>query len=106
MRSGLKVGMPSKAAKLNRQTARKIIIVAYDDAKLMDIVGPLQAFSDARFEDGRPAYQLEVVSESGGLIVTDIPTEAAQAKRSNSSTRSTWRRLAKPLWQVNAALRV
>jgi transcriptional regulator GlxA family with amidase domain len=71
MRSGLKVGMPSKAAKLNRQTAHKIIIVAYDDAKLMDIVGPLQAFSDARFEDGRPAYQLEVVSESGGLIVTD-----------------------------------
>ncbi len=37
----------------------------------MDIAGPLQAFSDARFEDGRPAYQVTVVSESGGLVVTD-----------------------------------
>lgn len=37
----------------------------------MDISGPLQAFSDARFEDGRPAYQITLASEAGGPVVTD-----------------------------------
>jgi transcriptional regulator GlxA family with amidase domain len=63
--------MPSKSAKVSRQGPRKVVIVAYDGVKLMDVTGPLQAFSDARFIDGCPAYQVVVVSESGGLITTD-----------------------------------
>jgi transcriptional regulator GlxA family with amidase domain len=63
--------MPSKSAQLARQGRRKVVIVAYDGVKLMDVTGPLQAFSDARFGDGCPAYQVVVVSESGGLITTD-----------------------------------
>ncbi len=55
--------MPSKSAKSDRQASRKIVIVAYANAKLMDIAGPLQAFSDARFENGRPASEVKVVSE-------------------------------------------
>ncbi len=63
--------MSSKTAKSDLQGSRKVVMVAYDGANLMDIAGPLQAFSDARLKDGRPAYQVTVVSESGGLVVTD-----------------------------------
>jgi len=63
--------MTSKSAKATRQTPRKVVIVAYGGAKLLDVTGPLQAFSDARFEDGRPAYQVILASESGGPIETD-----------------------------------
>ena len=37
----------------------------------MDISGPLQAFSDARFGNGHPAYQVTLASEAGGPVVTD-----------------------------------
>jgi hypothetical protein len=50
--------MTSKAAKPLPLVPRKIVICAYEDANLMDISGPLQAFSDARFGNGRPAYQV------------------------------------------------
>jgi transcriptional regulator GlxA family with amidase domain len=63
--------MASKAAKSHRQIPRKVVIVAYEGANLMDISGPLQAFSDARFGNGSPAYQVTLASEVGGLIVTD-----------------------------------
>jgi transcriptional regulator GlxA family with amidase domain len=61
------------------RTPRKVAIVAYDGVKLMDVSGPLQAFSDARFDDGRPAYQVVLASESGSIVSTDtsvrLPTE-------------------------------
>ena len=60
--------MPSKTAK---PEPRKIVIVVYDHVKLMDVTGPLQAFSDACLEDGQPAYQTIVVSEFGGSVATD-----------------------------------
>lgn len=50
---------------------RKVVIVAYEGAKLLDISGPLQAFSDACFDDGRSAYQVVLASESGGSVRTD-----------------------------------
>lgn len=50
---------------------RTIVVVAYDGAKLMDISGPLQAFNDATFDDGRPAYQVCLASEDGATITTD-----------------------------------
>ncbi len=76
--------MSSKTAKSDRQVSRKVVIVAYDHAKLMDVAGPLQAFSDARFEDGRPAYQVTVASESGGLVVTDtgLKLETSRLRKS------------------------
>ena len=63
--------MASKTAKPVRQAPRKIVIVAYEGVKLMDISGPLQAFSDACFRDGRPAYRVALVSEAGGAVSTD-----------------------------------
>ncbi|SFW29683.1 transcriptional regulator, AraC family with amidase-like domain [Luteibacter sp. UNCMF366Tsu5.1] len=37
----------------------------------MDIAGPLQAFNDARHEDGSPAYAVRLLSERGGMVRTD-----------------------------------
>jgi transcriptional regulator GlxA family with amidase domain len=63
--------MASKAAKSDRQIPRKVVIVAYEGANLMDIAGPLQAFNNACFGNGRPAYRVTLASEAGGPIVTD-----------------------------------
>ena len=63
--------MAEKTAKSRRLLPRTIVICAYDRANLMDISGPVQAFSDARFGNGRPAYQVTLASEMGGQIVTD-----------------------------------
>jgi transcriptional regulator GlxA family with amidase domain len=63
--------MASKAAKPLRVVPRKVLICAYEDANLMDISGPLQAFSDALLANGGPAYHVKLASERGGPIVTD-----------------------------------
>lgn len=79
--------MPSKAAKSDGQIPRKVVVVAYEGANLMDISGPLQAFSDARFGNGRPAYQVTLASEAGGPVVTDtgVKLEPARLDRTVSS---------------------
>lgn len=63
--------MVSKRATPERQRSRKVVIVAFDGAKLMDISGPLQVFCEARLGDGRPAYRVILASEAGGAILTD-----------------------------------
>ena len=72
--------MPSESANSHRQGPRKVVIVAYDGAKLMDISGPLQAFSDVRFRDGGPAYQVTVASEAGGLVTSDTGLKLETAR--------------------------
>ncbi|MBK1839347.1 helix-turn-helix domain-containing protein [Azospirillum sp. YIM B02556] len=59
---------------------RKVVIVAYDGAKLLDISGPLQAFSEASFEGGGPAYQVILASASGGPVVTDTGVKLETAR--------------------------
>ena len=53
----------------------------------MDIAGPLQAFNNARFGNGRPAYQVVLASEAGGPIVTDtgVKLETVRLDRTVSS---------------------
>lgn len=63
--------MAKHFAATDHREPRKIVIVAYAGAKMMDISGPLQAFSDARMDDGRAAYDVVLASEGGGLIPTD-----------------------------------
>src|ERR1700727_2544486 len=63
--------MAWQAAKSLRRVPRKSVICAYEEGNLMDISGPRQDFSDARFGNGRPAYQVTLASEMGGQIVTD-----------------------------------
>lgn len=63
--------MLSKRATSAAQMPRKVVLVIFSGAKLLDITGPIQVFSEARFEDGTPAYKIEIASEPGGLITTD-----------------------------------
>src|SRR5262245_52706180 len=72
--------MPSQQAKSNQQAPRKVVIVAYEGDKLMDITGPLQAFSDARYGDGCRAYQVILVSEKGGPIASDTGVKLETAR--------------------------
>lgn len=50
---------------------RKVVIVIFDQAKLLDVAGPLQVFADARFTDGSRAYEAVLASEEGGPVSTD-----------------------------------
>ncbi|MET8157132.1 helix-turn-helix domain-containing protein [Sphaerisporangium sp. NPDC005289] len=63
--------MPSETATAAVGDIRKIVVVAYDGAKLMDIAGPLQAFSEANFLDGPPAYDVVLASTDGRAVTTD-----------------------------------
>jgi transcriptional regulator GlxA family with amidase domain len=76
--------MPLTNRKADRQSPRRVVIVAYEGVKLMDAAGPLQAFRDARFRDGCPAYQVTLASESGGLVMSDtgVRLETAPLDRS------------------------
>ncbi|WP_040580084.1 GlxA family transcriptional regulator [Methyloferula stellata] len=80
--------MPSKTAKPAREGRRKIVIVAYERAKLLDVCGALQAFSDARQEDGHSAYQVAVVSEAGGLVATDTGLMLQTARLDETTLQS------------------
>lgn len=62
--------MPSKNATPDTRPLA-VIFVVFPETKLLDVTGPLQVFQDARRPDGTPAYQVQLVSESGGRISTD-----------------------------------
>ncbi|MEM8650394.1 MAG: GlxA family transcriptional regulator [Pseudomonadota bacterium] len=67
--------MPSFSAKQlsSHPTRRTILFVVYPDVKLLDLAGPLQAFNDATFDDGRPAYKTAVASIDGTEVQSDTP---------------------------------
>lgn len=73
--------MPSNSARHPvRQPlqSRSVAFVLFPQTKLLDVAGPLQVFSDARFENGYAAYNIFLASEAGGNVRTDaglpIPT--------------------------------
>ncbi len=73
--------MPSKTAKSNSHAKKRLVVfVVYPNVKLLDLAGPLQAFSDATDNDGNKPYQAIVTSVSGGLINTDTSTAVATQK--------------------------
>jgi transcriptional regulator GlxA family with amidase domain len=63
--------MPPIPATPAPTSPRNVVLVTYDQAKLLDITGPLQVFSDARAEDGSAAYSVILASERGQQIITD-----------------------------------
>jgi transcriptional regulator GlxA family with amidase domain len=64
--------VPSNFAKVQASDMRrKVVIIMFDQAKLLDVAGPLQVFSDARFADGSRAYDVVLASEEGGPVSTD-----------------------------------
>ncbi|MBZ9772393.1 GlxA family transcriptional regulator [Mesorhizobium sp. CO1-1-8] len=50
---------------------RHVVLIMYEQAKLLDITGPMQVFKDACEVDGRPAYSVTLASREGGQIRTD-----------------------------------
>lgn len=72
--------MKANSAKLS---ARSVIIVVYDNVKLLDVTGPVQVFSDARQRDGSKAYDISIVSIDGGSVSTDtiIPLDTIRADK-------------------------
>jgi transcriptional regulator GlxA family with amidase domain len=52
-----------------------IAFVLFDRTKLLDVVGPLQVFNDARLPTGDKAYRVILLSHLGGSVVTDTGFE-------------------------------
>lgn len=73
---GINAIMPSISAKSPNLPAR-IAFLLFDRTKLLDVCGPLQVFCDARAPDKTKAYVVDLVSETGGPVVTDtgVPLE-------------------------------
>jgi len=69
------------------EQTRHVVMVGFEDAQVLDVVGPLEVFSrTARLleEEGRtrrPAYTVEIVAESAGPFVTSSGIELV-ARRS------------------------
>lgn len=87
--------MPSFSAKVE-DVRRRVAFVLFDQTKLIDVTGPLQVFNDARLPDenglpGRKAYQIDLLSEHGGPVVTDagIALETAAFETGGSNAPDT-----------------
>ena len=69
---GTNNSMPSKTARvIAPKKCRKVVLAVVAQAKLLDVAGPLQVFTDAHREDGSRAYDVVLASENGGPLPTD-----------------------------------
>lgn len=62
--------MPTDSASAS-QIPRPVALVLFEGTKLLDFAGPLQVFSDARLRSGAKAYDVHLLSETGGSLRTD-----------------------------------
>lgn len=62
----------------------RVVLAVVAQAKLLDIAGPLQVFTDARHEDGSQAYDVVLASEKGGPISTDSGIALASERLSKA----------------------
>ncbi|WGF88288.1 GlxA family transcriptional regulator [Marinivivus vitaminiproducens] len=64
--------MPSSTARDDRgDRARRVVVVAFPDAEILDVTGPVSAFTVATSvlrDRGRPGYSVEVASLEGGPV--------------------------------------
>lgn len=70
IRSGHKAMLSTFSAK-SETVVRHMAFVIYDDAKLLDVTGPLQVFADANALLGRNVYATTLASLYGGPVTTD-----------------------------------
>jgi transcriptional regulator GlxA family with amidase domain len=50
-----------------------IAFVVYPNVKLLDLAGPLQAFTDALDDSGNAVYETAILSIDGGSVISDTP---------------------------------
>ena len=78
------------------ESPRRVVLVAFEGAQLLDVAGPLQAFATASELLGEvglpPAYELTVASRVGGpvatssgLVLATVPLSAASRVSTPSS---------------------
>jgi transcriptional regulator GlxA family with amidase domain len=66
----------AKPQRLNRQAPRRVVMVGYDDAQVLDITGPLEVFSRTSrwlIDEGlatAPAYELTLAAKRSGALTT------------------------------------
>jgi len=58
---------PAKSLSLRRTVA----FIVFEKTKLLDVAGPLQVFNDAILPNGISAYDVVLISETGGRVGTD-----------------------------------
>jgi putative intracellular protease/amidase len=49
---------------------RRVLMLGYDEAQILDIAGPLQILASARTPKGNPAYEIELIAPKAGPIST------------------------------------
>ena len=49
---------------------RRVMMIGYEGANVIDIAGPVQLFASARDAHGKPAYEVELVSAEAGPVPT------------------------------------
>lgn len=71
---------------LPMESPRRIVLLVYPGCQLLDATGPATVFSTANSVDRRRHYEPTLVSEDGGLVMTDaglaIATSSTKAVRS------------------------
>jgi transcriptional regulator GlxA family with amidase domain len=84
--------MQSKTAKMEtpeKPTIKRIVFVIYPGVTLLDVAGPVQAFSSANnteIADGRRVYEVVIVSPEGGPVSTDCMVDLGSATLDQATT--------------------
>lgn len=47
---------------------RRVLMLGYDEAQILDIAGPLQILSSALTPEGKPAYEIELIAPKAGSV--------------------------------------
>ena len=50
---------------------RRVLMLGYENAQVIDIAGPMQIFTNALGPDGKPAYAAEIVAPKPGPMKVD-----------------------------------
>lgn len=69
---------------------RRIALIVFPGTKLMDVCGPLQVFSDANTSSNQSAYEVVLVSETGGHIATDAVCSIGPTLSFRQARRHSW----------------
>ncbi|HEX7775197.1 MAG TPA: DJ-1/PfpI family protein [Parvibaculum sp.] len=65
-----KADLPTLRPTLRPTLARRVMMLGYNGAQVLDIAGPAQVFVHARGADGKPAYAAEIVGRTPGPMLT------------------------------------
>jgi transcriptional regulator GlxA family with amidase domain len=62
------------------QKPHRVTMLAFEDAQILDVTGPLQIFSAARNDQGERVYEIELIAPEGGPVRTSCGLELIAAR--------------------------